>query len=497
MLDTEKLRTCFPHSTVYKDQKLVSTFKSAAIPAFLRDWILRKKAGPDGRISDVDELSKYFKKLLPQRDELLQLTDAARTEGMTRQFLARIDIQFKTDKNEVTFAIPDLGIQSKDTLIEDYIWDRIKDDVVRTSGGWGLIQLGYEAPSDDRNKGKITLLKFKNFCPYIIDLAAFRQARENFTVSEWLDVLLGAIDYNPEGYNDWLQKHTMLTRLLPFVEPRINLVELAPPGTGKSYLFGTVGGKYGWLVSGGNLSRAKLLYDDKTKQDGLIARYDYVALDEIQTMKFTNPEEIRAVLQAYMEAGEATFGQRRIIGKAGIILLGNIPESDMNTSSDMFHSLPEVFHVAALLDRFHGFIEGRIIPRMDESLKLNGWALNTEYFSEILHLLRGQDECIRYRSVAAKLVDYPRDADTRDTEAILRVCTAYLKLLFPHVTTPDKIDPSEFNMYCLGPAVKMRGIIRRQLQMIDPKQFGNKHLAVYSIRDEYKNNTLPGENNNG
>lgn len=28
----------------------------------------------------------------------------------------------------------------------------------------------------------------------------------------------------------------MITRLLPFVEKRLNLIELAPKGTGKSYL---------------------------------------------------------------------------------------------------------------------------------------------------------------------------------------------------------------------------------------------------------------------
>jgi hypothetical protein len=30
-----------------------------------------------------------------------------------------------------------------------------------------------------------------------------------------LTFLLGAIDYNPDGYEDWIQKHTVLTRLLP------------------------------------------------------------------------------------------------------------------------------------------------------------------------------------------------------------------------------------------------------------------------------------------
>ena len=51
----------------------------------------------------------------------------------------------------------------------------------------------------------------------------------------------------------------MLSRLLPFVEKRINLIELAPKGTGKSYLFGRIS-KYGNLTAG-VMSRAKLFYD--------------------------------------------------------------------------------------------------------------------------------------------------------------------------------------------------------------------------------------------
>ena len=317
-----------------------------------------------------------------------------------------------------------------------------------------------------------------------MNLDAFRKAREQFTVQEWMDVLLGAIDYNPDGYADWVQKHTMLTRLLPFIEPRINLVELAPKGTGKSYLFGRIG-KYGWLVSGGTLSRAKMFYDVSKRQFGLVAQNEFVALDEIQSIQFPDPSEMQGALKAYMEAGEATFGDVKITGTAGVILLGNIPADDMNEQTDMFRTLPEVFHESALLDRFHGFIKGRNIPRMNESLKINAWALNTEYFSEIMHLMRSQSECLMYRSVVEELVEYPASADTRDTEAVLRICTAYLKLLFPHVTSADKVNVEEFSFYCLRPAIEMRTVIRQQLQIIDPKEYGKKNMAVYSIKAQY------------
>jgi ATP-dependent Lon protease len=192
---------------------------------------------------------------------------------------------------------------------------------------------------------------------------------------------------------------------------------------------------------------------------------------------------MQGALKAYMESGEATFGGNKIIGTAGIILLGNIPRDDMDAAKDMFRTLPDVFRESALLDRFHGFIEGKNIPRMNETLKINNWALNTEYFTEIMHLMRSSAECMRYRAVVEALVDYPPSVDTRDKEAVLRICTAYLKLFFPHWTKPEYVEKGEFNRYCLRPAVNMRGIIRKQLQLLDAKEFGGKNLAAFSMRE--------------
>lgn len=490
MLAADKLRDVFPNTTVFKDQNLIATFKSASIPAFLRDWILKRKAGVDGKIADKDELRRYMHEIIPRREDLLALKESARANGASKKFLARIDIRFNTATNEVTFEIPELGVSHGETLVEDYVWNRIKDEVIATAGGWGLIQLGYMPPDEQRKKGKLTLLEYKNFCPYSVNLDAFRAAREKFSIEEWFDVLLGAIDYNPGGYRDWVEKHTMLSRLLAFVEPRLNLIELAPKGTGKSYLFGRVG-KYGWLVSGGVLSRAKMFFDISKKQAGLVSTCEFVALDEVQSITFPDQSEMQGALKAYMEAGEATFGDKRVVGSAGIVLLGNIPFEDQDVTKDMFRTLPDIFRESALLDRFHGFIKGNQIPRMNETLKINTWALNTEYFCEIMHLMRAQAECLMYRSVVEDLVEYPKGADTRDTEAILRVCTAYVKLLFPHVTKPEKLDIAEFKLYCLRPAIQMRTAIRNQLQLLDPKEYGGKNVAAYTVKACYDKPNVP------
>jgi len=275
----------------------------------------------------------------------------------------------------------------------------------------------------------------------------------------------------PEGFLDKKQKLTMISRLLPFVEKRLNLIELAPKGTGKSYLFSQIS-KYGWLVSGGSITRARLFYDINKRMNGLVSHYDYVALDEIQSISFPNQEEIQGALKGYLESGEFRIGDYRGIGEAGFVLLGNIKESLMNIEVNMFQELPPIFHESALLDRFHGFIKGWDIPRMKENMKAQGWALNVEYFSEIMHLLR--DDII-YRAVVDEILEVPKGADTRDTEAIKRICTGFMKLLFPHVRDIDDIDATEFVEFCLNPAKSMRAVIKKQLGIID-REFSGKDI---------------------
>ena len=144
--------------------------------------------------------------------------------------------------------------------------------------------------------------------------------------------------------------------------------------------------------------------------------------------------------------------------------MGNILEDKMHEDVNMFTELPYAFQESALIDRFHGFIKGWNIPRMRENLKAEGWALNVEYFSEIMHSLRN---AIVYPALIDDLLVTPGSGDTRDTTAIKRICSGFLKLLFPHVKYVEDVNKEEFRIYCLEPALQMRGVIRRQLHLID------------------------------
>ncbi len=191
-------------------------------------------------------------------------------------------------------------------------------------------------------------------------------------------------------------------------------------------------------------------------------------------------------MKGYLENGEYRVGDYRGVGYAGLMLLGNIDADLMDETQDMFMDLPEIFHESALLDRFHGFIKGWNIPKMKESLKANGWALNTEYFGEIIHMLR---EELAYRAVVDQLLQLPQNSATRDTEAIKRICTGFLKLLFPDATDVNKVDINQFEIYCLEPAKEMRRIIKTQLGIIDPGEFGGTTIPDITIKEQYREDT--------
>lgn len=475
----EKLKKYYGDMLVFKSSANSKFFSALSLPSFMRDWLVMRFSDNDGMINK-QEVSDYVKRVIPKKEQWNEyLVDLLHNDQSAR-FLAKVKIDFDAKTRSALFSLPDFEVPKKkgEAIVDWDVIESNRDYLLSPTEVWGIVEIIVE----EGEKGNVfKLIDFQPFCPYTIDLDYYIEARQYFTIDEWINVLLSAIDYNPKGYVSKTQKMAMLSRLLPFVEKRINLIELAPKETGKSYVFAQIS-KYGWLVSGGSISRAKMFYDISKRTPGLVSRYDYVAFDEIQSIKFTDAMEMQGALKGYLESGEYRVGDTRGIGDAGLILLGNIDSDLMDVSQNMFKDLPEIFHESALLDRFHGFIKGWNIPKMKESLKANGWALNTEYFGEIMHALRDE---LSYRAVVDQLLHLPKNSATRDTEAIKRICTGYLKLLFPDATDTSKVDVSLFETYCLAPAMEMRRVIKTQLGIIDKGEFGGTVIPEITIKEQY------------
>ena len=463
----ERLKDAFDEMVVYKDLKKSNFFSSFKLPSFMRDWVIKRFQNDDGEI-DVDGAVGFIKEFIPKKDEWNSIVNRVVNCYETVQFLAKISINIDIGTQTVSFELPDFGLGYKETIIPKDVWESCSTELLKSEENWGIVEIGYQFPEKEAEKGKIKLVSFKDFCPYLVDLDDYKCAREDFTLTEWIDILLGAADYNADGYESTEQKLAVIQRFLPFVEKRINLMELAPAGTGKSYLFGQVS-RHGWLVSG-KVTRAKLIYDMSRKKDGVVATRDFVALDEIREAEYMKDTEIQSALQAIMENGAYRAPDNHEVNvDAGIIFLGNIDSVAMNEYQNMFTELPRPFHQPQFLDRIHGFIKGWCLPRMTDDLKVCGWALNSEYYATVLHALRDDPS---YRAIVDELVKLPKGADTRDTEAIKRISTAYLKLLFPNVKSSSDISVREFKKYCLKPAMEMRQIIRMQMGYADEKYQG-------------------------
>ncbi len=470
----DKLLTFFPEMSLYKKQAS-NLFSHLALPCYIRDYFIRRYSNQDGSY-DSSLIAEKVKQLIPTKETWPLILDKIVLANKTETFLARIKININLKAAYVCFALPDLDVDFTQTLVSDDAWQAIKSENVFLDGDfWGVISINTLQLNKQR---KIYMEKFVPFRPYRIDVNYFIEARKHFTLSEWEALILGAMDYNSEAFKSDEERLCMISRLLPFAEKRVNLIELAPKGTGKSYVYSRLS-KYVWLNSGGIVTRAKLFYDMKNHAIGLLGCYDVVALDEIGTIKFNELSEIQGALKGYLENGEFAVGNKKNISSAGLVFLGNIKQENMDTTKNMVQELSSLFQDSALLDRVHGFIRGWDIPRMTESMKVNDLSMNSEYFTEILHLLRDD-------ATYSKLVDDllgEIDGDTRDISAVKKIATAYLKLLFPHYRRVEDVDINAFRTYCLNRAVMMRQDIKNQLQILDT-EYKKVQMPIFKIKGE-------------
>ncbi len=472
----KKIKEVFGSAAVYKNPANYEAFNGRNLPSFVKDYLISTHIAADGSFRR-EALVRFLDAHIPKDNSAIL---ARLRRGETLTLLTRFVVTTSLAQNKTSFQIPDMGIKSADTLIPDYLIGEYPDDLI-DGEKWGIMKIVYISPVNNE-RGHVEMVKFKPFRPMQkLDLDYFRRCRTQFSLKEWIDVLISAMEYTPSAFCGTTQKLEFLTRLLPFIEPRLNLIELAPKGTGKSYVFGNLS-KFVWLVSGGKVSRAKLVYDKSIKAPGIMRFYDMVAFDEIQTITFSDNLEMQSFLKNYLEYGRATIDNYEFMSECSLMLLGNIQLTDNNEPLNFryFDSLPEVFRESALLDRFHGMIEGWLLPRVTIDMALQDWTLNVEFFSEVLHQMRTESV---YSHIVDDLVEIPQGADMRHTKAVKRMATAYLKLLFPHVTSTGQIDKNDFNMLCLQPAIRRRDIVRRQCGNIDAEASFSKPVPEYKVLD--------------
>ena len=160
--------------------------------------------------------------------------------GEVMTLLTRFIVSTNLHSNCVQFSIPDLGINYGETEIPHHLIVQYPNDLI-DGERWGIMKLVYIPPSDG-NAGHVEMIDFRPFRPIEnMDLDYFRQCRRQFSLDEWIDTLISAMEYNPNSFASKTQKLEFISRLLPFIEPRLNMVEfegvpnvflcMLPPGS--------------------------------------------------------------------------------------------------------------------------------------------------------------------------------------------------------------------------------------------------------------------------
>lgn len=265
----DKVREVFADMIVLKDPQRSEYFSNLSIPSYMRDWLVMKFSDEDGSI-DYDSVRRYIKRYIPSREDFEQYKFQM-VNGEIVQFLARVRVSVDVKRGKTMFELPDFGGSRGGAagVVAYDVAEEWQETLLRESENWGIVTLSWVMEGTPSNpKGVISMVDYRPFCPYSVDLEVYREARREFDIHEWIDTVIRAVDYNPDGYCDKdgnVSEETklfFLRRLLPFVEKRVNLIELAPKGTGKSYVFEKIS-KRGWLISGGTVSRASLIYEDR------------------------------------------------------------------------------------------------------------------------------------------------------------------------------------------------------------------------------------------
>ncbi|MBC7288211.1 MAG: BREX system Lon protease-like protein BrxL [Armatimonadetes bacterium] len=465
----ELILSCFPDVAVDKAVARSIGTGERAIPAFVRDWLVSRYSA-DGHL-DVQRIHQFLAEHLPDKQQREFLRHRL-LQGEELVILDGYEVKVDLRKGEYDLRVPSLDV------FDARIPHRIVDENPLLLSGplWGAGRLQYRRRQEG---GEIWLVDFKPMQTARVDLAYYIEQRRAFTLQQWMSMLVRSMGYEPAEYTP-AQTRWLLARLALLVQPRLNLIELAPKGTGKSYVFSQVS-KYAWLISGGVVTRAKLFYDMHIKAPGVITCYDAVILDEVQTLRLAEEGEILGALKGFLESGEF-----RVMGfsgnsEASFALLANIPIGadgrplhEGRAGSSLFETLPSWLHgkdATALIDRFHGLIPGWELPRIQKQHLAAGVGLRADYLSEVLHELRQRDEYMDF--VTSHTI---ADGDLRDIKAVQRIAAAYVRLLFPDL----RLSLQEFEHYCLAPAKFMRQLVRDQLAAMDSEY--SPHLARISAQ---------------
>ena len=450
----QKINEHFGGLVVRKD--LVKSVRgNAVVPTYVLEYLLGQYCATSDEASmqsGIETVKEIIRAHYVHRNEANLVRSTIREKGRHRVIdKVSVELNDKNDAYEASFS--NLGINK--VLIDSDTINR--HPKLPVSGVWCISEIEYRFTEDQRVTPWI-LASIKPIQMSHFDFEQYLTARKQFTLDEWVDLLIQSIGFDPTKFS-LRGKLFQLMRLIPYCERNYNIIELGPKGTGKSHIYSDFS-PHGILISGGEVSVPKLFVNNSTNKIGLVGFWDTVAFDEFAGKKKQANKALVDILKNYMANKTFSRGIETIGAEASLVFVGNTSNEleHMLMHTDLFEDLPVQFYDSAFLDRLHYYIPGWEVEIIRGEMFNDGYGFVVDYLAEVLRKLRTYDYTHHYQ-------EYFRlfsEISTRDRDGVNKTFSGLMKILFPS----GEASKEDMEMI-LEFAIEGRKRVKDQLMRID------------------------------
>jgi ATP-dependent Lon protease len=457
---------------VFGDQVVVKSLANQAafhrLPRYVSEYMIAKYVKPESWQEDLAKVQAKIKDLLPELDHRELVKDRLLRAGeivVIDNVEARVDLRGGQRWARVP-AINDERVRVSAVLLE-------QSPGLLLGGLWGTARIRYSPETDSTAPNE--LMAFTPFQVGPPDVAGYRARRQQFTTEEWMGLMLQSAGYAPQAFTSRRQRLLLLARLVPLVEANVNLVELGPRQTGKTFLLRNVSPRV-FTLSGGKTTPANLFVNLATKAVGILGTRKVVVFDEIAHTTFGDEEATISTLKDYMESGQFSRGAKSFASDASLVFTGNLEVDGEQPDAryrHLFEPLPHGLVDSAFLDRLQGYLPGWEIPKITPAALAQGVGFVTDYFGEVLVKLREDD----FQAKAREL-EFTAGMTRRDQVAVERIASGLIKLIYPD----GKITGEELHEV-VGLACELRQRVHNQLTEIAPGEFKPRMIGFADLTE--------------
>lgn len=450
----QKINQHFAGKVVRKDlTKLVKG--NAIVPTYVLEYLLGQYCATDDAVTineGVESVKSVIAKHFVHRDEA-QIIKSTIRDKKSHRIIDKVSVKLNDKKDVYEASFTNLGLSK--VIINDSI---IKQHQRLLSAGvWCLTTMGYQ-PSEERDASPWIIESLKPIQISNVDLEGLKEIRKNFSRDEWIDLLMQTLGLNPDEFT-FRSKLIQLARLVPYCENNYNLIELGPKGTGKSHIYSEMS-PHGILISGGEVSKAKLFVNNSNGEIGLVGYWDVVSYDEFAGKNKKVDHGLVDIMKNYMANKSFSRGTEVFGAAASMVFVGNTEHAVpyMMKHSNLFEALPKDYYDTAFLDRLHCYLAGWEVQKLRNEMFTNNYGFIVDYLAEILKELRKEDRMNDY----TRFFELSNSITTRDKTSIGKTYSGLIKVIFP-----DDEYSEEDAKLILEFAIENRKRVKDQLRKMD------------------------------